>query len=91
MVDALIVLLLIAGTGVVALMIGVSPVGTALLVAVGYEVGLVRWRGQTVGKMVEAARNRGFWLCWRSVWGSCYEDSPGCVVVIVGEPVGDSS
>ena len=51
-VDALIVLLLIAGTGVVTLMIGVSPVGTALLVAVGYEVGLVRWRGQTVGKMV---------------------------------------
>ena len=39
----------------------------------------------------EAARNRGFWLCWRSVWGSCYEDSPGCVVVIVGEPVGDAS
>ena len=25
------------------------------------------------------------------VWGSCYKESAGCVVVVVGEPVGDSS
>ena len=43
------------------------------------------------GEQTEAARNRGFWLCWRSVWGSCYKESAGCVVVVVGEPVGDSS
>ena len=39
----------------------------------------------------EAARKRGFWLFWCSVWGSCYKESSGCVVVVVGEPVSDSS
>ena len=41
-------------------------------------------------------RFRGYAKTWvlallLSVWGSCYEDSSGCVIVGVGEPVGDSS
>ena len=40
---------------------------------------------------VEAARKRGFWARCCRCGGSCYEDSAGCVVVGVGEPVGDSS
>ena len=33
----------------------------------------------------------GFGLFWWSVWGSCYENSSGCEVVGVGEPVSDSA
>ena len=40
--------------------------------------------------------SRGCAISWVSgvlvpVWGSCYKESAGCVVVVVGEPVGDSS
>ena len=54
----------------------------------GLAVVLAEWRA---GELVEAARKRGFWLCWCSVYGSCYEDSAGCVIVIVGEAVGDAA
>ena len=45
---------------------------------------------------VERDRVGGCAISWVSgvlvpVWGSCYKESAGCVVVVVGEPVGDSS
>ena len=39
----------------------------------------------------EAARFRGFRAFLWSVRGSCYENSPGCVVVVVGEAVSDAA
>ena len=43
-----------------------------------------------VGGLVEAARFRGFGVLL-SVWGSCYKESSGCVVVVVREPVSDAA
>ncbi|MDE0289919.1 MAG: IS110 family transposase [bacterium] len=58
---------------------GVGPdTASALLVAAG-------------DNPEEASRKRGFGLFWWSVWWSCYEESAGCEVVGVGEPVSDAA
>ena len=53
-------------------------------------------RSDQIGIGSSAENERGCAISWVSgvlvpVWGSCYKESAGCVVVVVGEPVGDSS
>ena len=63
-----------------------------------FPLTLYRWASSGIPSMLhgvivenEAARKRGIWARCRRCGGSCYEDCSGCVVVGVGEPVGDSS
>ena len=48
------------------------------------------WGGSRDSEKHEAARFRGFWALL-SVWESCYENSSGCVVDVVGEPVSNAA